>query len=206
LRRHQTANTRPSPGATVRRAAALSTLLLTLLTLALAPPAAADTPARDKRAARFEVAFMREMIDHHEMGVHMAHPCIEKAVHADLRRLCRSIARVQAAEIKTMQKWLRDWYRIDHQPSMDHPGHHRDMQTLESLSGAKFEIAFLELMIEHHLPAVEEGMECLEEAEHAKLKRLCQGIVTSQVREINQMQVWLCKWYKRCDFRDPLET
>jgi uncharacterized protein (DUF305 family) len=177
-----------------------------LLTLALAPPAAADTPARDKRAARFEVAFMREMIDHHEMGVHMAHPCIEKAVHADLRRLCRSIARVQAAEIKTMQKWLRDWYRIDHQPSMDHPGHHRDMQTLESLSGAKFEIAFLELMIEHHLPAVEEGMECLEEAEHAKLKRLCQGIVTSQVREINQMQVWLCKWYKRCDFRDPLET
>ncbi|HEX2041490.1 MAG TPA: DUF305 domain-containing protein [Acidimicrobiales bacterium] len=206
MRRHQTANTRPSPGATGRRAAALSTLLLTLLTLALAPPAAADTPARDKRAARFEVAFMREMIDHHEMGVHMAHPCIEKALHADLRRLCRSIARVQAAEIKTMQKWLRDWYKIDHQPSTDHPGHHRDMETLESLSGAKFEIAFLEMMIEHHLPAVEEGMECLEEAEHAQLKRLCQGIVTSQVREINQMQVWLCKWYKRCDFRDPLET
>ncbi|HEX2273706.1 MAG TPA: DUF305 domain-containing protein, partial [Acidimicrobiales bacterium] len=157
MRRHHSATIRRSPGATVRRAVALSTVFLGFLALALAPPAAASGPARDKRAARFEIAFMREMIDHHEMGVHMAHPCIEKAVHADLRRLCRDIARVQAAEIKTMQKWLRDWYRIDHQPSMDHPGHHRDMQTLESLSGAKFEIAFLEMMIEHHLPAVEEG-------------------------------------------------
>ncbi len=184
----------------------LSTVLVAFLAVALAPPAAANAPASDRRAARFEVAFMREMIDHHQMGVHMAHPCIEKAVHSDLRRLCRSIARVQAAEIKQMQKWLRDWYRADHEPSMDHAGHHRDMQTLERLTGAKFEVAFLEMMIEHHLPAVEEGLECLEEAEHAQLKRLCQSIVTSQVREINQMQVWLCTWYRICEFRDPLET
>ncbi len=190
---------------TVRRTALLSTVLSAFLAVALAAPASANAPAADKRAARFEVAFMTEMIDHHQMGVHMAQPCIEKAVHSDLRRLCRSIARVQAAEIKQMQKWLRDWYRIDHEPSMDHAGHHRDMQTLERLSGAKFEIAWLEMMIEHHLPAVEEGLECLEEAEHAQLKKLCQSIVTSQVREINQMQVWLCKWYKKCEFRDPVE-
>ena len=190
---------------TVRRTALLSTALSAFLAVALAAPASANAPAADKRAARFEVAFMTEMIDHHQMGVHMAQPCIEKAVHSDLRRRCRSIARVQAAEIKQMQKWLNDWYRIDHEPSMDHAGHHRDMQTLESLSGGKFEIAFLELMIEHHLPAVEEGLECLEEAQHVQLKKLCQSIVTSQVREINQMQVWLCKWYKKCEFRDPVE-
>lgn len=191
-------------GGTVRRTAVLSTVLLSFLALVLAPPASANAPAKDKRAARFEVAYLTEMIDHHQMGVHMAHPCIEKAVHAELRRLCRNIARVQAAEIKTMQKWLHDWYRIDHEPSMDHPGHHRDMQTLESLSGAKFEKAFLEMMIEHHIMAVEDSQECLEDAEHAQLKRLCQSILTSQVREINQMQLWLCKWYKECDFDNPL--
>ncbi len=190
---------------TVRRTALLSTVLSAFLAVALAAPASANAPAADKRAARSEVAFMTEMIDHHQMGVDMAQPCIEKAVHSDLRRLCRSIARVQAAEIKQMQKWLHDWYRIDHEPSMDHAGHHRDMQTLERLSGAKFEIAWLEMMIEHHLPAVEDGLECIEEAEHSQLKKLCQSIVTSQVREINQMQVWLCKWYKKCEFRDPVE-
>jgi uncharacterized protein (DUF305 family) len=205
LQADQRNTVRPSSRGTVRRTAVFSTLVVAMLALVLAPPASANAPARDRKAARFEVAFMREMIDHHQMGVHMAHPCIEKAVHSELRRLCRSIARVQAAEITQMQKWLRDWYRIDHEPSMDHPGHHRDMQTLERLSGAKFEIAFLELMIEHHLPAVEDGLECLEEADHSQLKKLCQNIVTSQVREINQMQVWLCKWYKKCEFRDPVE-
>jgi uncharacterized protein (DUF305 family) len=204
--RHDHANiVRSSARRRVRPTTLLSTLLVALVALALAPPASANAPARDRDTARFEVAFMEEMIDHHQMGVHMAQPCIEKAVHSDLRRLCRSIARVQAAEIKTMQKWLHDWYRIDHEPSMDHAGHHRDMRTLERLSGGKFEVAFLELMIEHHLPAVQDGLECLEEAEHAQLKKLCQSIVTSQVREINQMQVWLCKWYKKCDFRDPIE-
>jgi uncharacterized protein (DUF305 family) len=206
LRHDQRKTTRPSSRGTVRRAAVLSAVAAAFLALVLAPPALANGPAADRRAARFEVAFMEEMIDHHQMGVHMAHVCVDKAVHSDLRRLCRSIARVQAAEIKTMQKWLREWYRVDHEPSMDHPGHHRDMATLQRLSGAKFEIAFLEMMIEHHLPAVEEGLECLEDAEHAQLKRLCESIVTSQVREINQMQVWLCKWYKKCNFRDPLET
>ena len=72
-------------------------------------------------------------------------------------------------------------------------------------NAARFEVAFLEMRIEHHLPAMRDGLECIEEAEHAQLKRLCQSIVTSQVREINQMQVWLCKWYKKCDFRDPIE-
>jgi uncharacterized protein (DUF305 family) len=204
LRDHTYTIRRPR-GATVRRTAVLSTVLLSFLALVVAPPASANAPAKEKRAARFEVAYLTEMIDHHQMGVHMAQPCIEKAVHAELRRLCRNIARVQAAEIKTMQKWLHDWYRIDHEPSMDHAGHHRDMETLESLSGGKFEKAFLEMMIEHHVGAVVDSQECLEKAEHAQLKRLCQSIIVSQVREINQMQLWLCKWYRECDFRDPLD-
>ena len=161
--RHDHANiVRSSARRRVRPTALLTTLLVALVALTLAPPASANAPARDRNAARFEIAFMEEIIDHHQMGVHMAQPCIEKAVHSDLRRLCRSIARVQAAEIKTMQKWLHDWYRIDHEPSMDHAGHHRDMQTLERLSGGRFEVAFLEMMIEHHLPAVQDGLECIE--------------------------------------------
>ncbi len=186
------------------RTGVLSGVLLAFLGLIFAPPASADAPASDRRAAAFEVAFMREMIDHHQMGVHMAEVCLDKDVRPALRRLCRSIARVQAEEIELMLEWLEDWYGIRHEPSMDDPHHHHQMMQLEALEGPEFEEAFLEMMIEHHVPAVVEGRECATEAEHRQLKRLCRSIFTSQIREIVQMQVWLCRWFGECEFRNPL--
>jgi uncharacterized protein (DUF305 family) len=145
------------------------------------------------------------MINHHQMGVHMADVCLDKNVRPQLRRLCQSIARVQAAEIEQMQEWLRDWYGIEHEPVMDDPHHHHQIMQLQELFGGEFEAAFLEMMIEHHAPAVGEGRDCTEEAEHAQLKRLCQRIISSQTREITQMQVWLCRWFGECDdLRNPL--
>lgn len=60
------------------------------------------------------------------------------------------------------------------------------------------------MMVEHHAMAVVEGMECLRQASHHELRALCANIVSSQIREIVQMQVWLCLWYGECDFRNPL--
>lgn len=36
-------------------------------------------------------------------------------------------------------------------------------------------------------------------AEHRELLRLCRSIVMTQLREIRQMQMWLCRWYGECD-------
>lgn len=195
-----------SPPRAPRRRRILGTvgLLAAFSGLVLAPPASADAPASDPEATSFEVEFLTMMIDHHQMAVHMSEMCVDKAIHEQLVGLCESIMTSQAAEIAQMQAWLADWYGIDHEPSMDDPAHHEQMERLATLSGEEFEVAFLEMMVEHHAMAVIEGRECLREAAHRELRRLCAGIVGTQLREIVRMQVWLCLWYDECDFRLPL--
>ena len=175
-----------------------------MLGLLLATPASADAPASDPETAAFEVQFLEEMIDHHQMAVHMSHLCMESAVHESLRSLCERTASTQASEIAQMRTWLLDWYGIDHEPRMDDPQHHKQMMELESLSGSAFEAAFLRMMIEHHAIAVVDGRECMREAEHAELAQLCRDIFRSQLREIVQMRVWLCRWNGQCSFRSPV--
>ena len=85
----------------------------------------------------------------------------------------------------------------DIQPVTPIGDRHR-MERLASLSGAAYEIAFMEMMIDHHAAAVEEGTECLQQAYHDPLLELCQNIVVSQSMEIRQMRTWLCSWYGRC--------
>ena len=177
--------------------AALGSLLAAVL---LAAPATADAPAASPRAAAFEVPFMEEMIDHHQMGVHMSEMCLDKADHEELAGLCEMIISSQAAEIEQMQGWLFDWYGIDHEPMMDDPHHHHQMMQLAELSGAQFEIAFLQMMSEHHVMAVDEGLQCIRSAEHGELRDLCRDIVVIQLREIAQMESWLCRWYGDCRF------
>lgn len=187
-----------------RRAAGAAALLCVLLGLLLPTPASADAPAANDETAAFEVQFLTMMIDHHQMALHMSELCLERAVHDELVGLCEQIASSQSAEIETMQGWLAEWYGIDHEPSMDDPAHHGQMEHLATLSGEEFEQAFLEMMIEHHAMAVVEALECLGDAGHRELRGLCAGIVGSQLREIVRMQVWLCRWYGHCDFRSPL--
>lgn len=156
---------------------------------------AAPSPSRS--TTTYEQKFMMNMIDHHQMAIEMAELCLAKAVHQELRDLCSSIIAVQSAEIRRMQRWLRDWYSVSYTPQMSKSGE-RDLRRLSMLSGADFEIAFMEMMIMHHEAAIEEAQQCSDRASHSQLLELCENIATSQSAEIQQMEEWLCAWYGRC--------
>ena len=186
-----------------RRNHTTSTILPLLLAFAFSVLAAgsasakADDPAPNKATAKFEITFMEGMIDHHFMAVQMANICLQKAVHEELRTLCQNIANTQSQEIATMQSWLQDWYGISYQPQMK-TGDMRVLEKLSSLSGAEFEIEFMQMMIEHHLAAIREASKCVERAYHEALRDLCEGIIVTQAAEIEQMRTWLCQWYGIC--------
>lgn len=154
-------------------------------------------PASTNAASKFEIDFLTTMIEHHAMAVQMARTCSTRATHAELRTLCEQIKTAQQSEITTMQGWLQSWYGITHNPKMKQ-GDMRQMTRLGSLSGSAFEIAFLEMMVQHHQMAIREADPCLRRASHAELKTLCQNIHTAQQAEIAQMKRWLCQWYKKC--------
>lgn len=62
------------------------------------------------RGAEFEIAFLREMIKHHRMGIPMMEPAAKNAAHPDARRLADKMIKDQQAEITQMQQWLKKWY------------------------------------------------------------------------------------------------
>lgn len=159
--------------------------------------ASASAPAPDPAVARYEVRFMERMIDHHAMAVEMATVCEQKAIHSELRELCTDIRTSQAQEISTFQSWLQDWYGVSHTPEMP-PGHMQQMEKLAALSGAEFEIEFMESMIKHHRTAVRRAGHCQERAYHGALREMCEGMIEAQLLEIQLMQEWLCQWYQRC--------
>lgn len=169
-----------------------------------AAPAVADAPAASEQAARFEVDFLIDMIDHHAMAVGMAETCVENAIHEELRNVCQSIIETQEQEIQQMQAWLADWYGLAHEPQMTE-GDMRSMEKLASLSGAEFEIRFMESMIRHHWRAIGEAEKCLDKAEHQELIDMCSNIRDTQTSEIALMQTWLEQWYGRSGGR-PIST
>lgn len=140
---------------------------------------------------------MTGMIDHHAMAIEMGEMCLENAVHAELRAMCEDVITAQGAEIETMQSWLEDWYAVSYEPEMSQ-GEMRQMEKLAALSGAEFEIRFMEMLLRHHQKAITEAEKCVDRAYHGELGGLCEGIIETQSAEIAQLETWLCQLYGRC--------
>ena len=172
-------------------------LLAMTLVVSPAGTVAADGPAPTRAQARFEVEFMKDMIDHHAMAVMTAILCEDRAVHPELLALCEQIVATQTAEIEEMQGWLEDWYGVEYEPRMT-KGMQRQVDKLAELDGAEFEITFMQTMIRHHRTAVREGLKCVDKAYHEDLVELCEDIVEAQTAEIALMREWLCDWYDIC--------
>lgn len=171
-----------------------------LVVLALAAVSAAqEDPAarlRGLSGAAFEVAFMQEMIIHHEMAVEMAKVAQERATRAELKTMAESIIAEQGKEIDQMTAWLRDWHGAQRTP-MDHAMMQemdREMAALKAASGDDFDRKFAEAMIVHHQSAIDMARLVADRAERDELKALALGIIDAQSREIEQMRQWLQAW------------
>ena len=160
-------------------------------------PVHADGPAPNRRTARFEIDFMKTMIDHHNMAVEMAELCLDRAIHDELESMCEEVIAAQTAEIDDMQSWLDDWYGISYEPRMSETDR-RQLRALAKLRRKKFEIEFMQMMIEHHSVAIEEAEECVDRAFHEELDELCHNIIETQSAEIDLLEGWLCDWYRIC--------
>lgn len=62
-------------------------------------------------------------------------------------------------------------------------------------SVARYEVRFLEKMIDHHAMAVMMAQLCEDKAVHNDLKEMCSQMEEDQQAEITLMQSWLSDWY-----------
>jgi hypothetical protein len=62
-----------------------------------------------KTGNEFDIAFLNEMIIHHQGAVDMAQMVLTSSKRPELISLARDIIRTQEAEIKMMQNWKTEW-------------------------------------------------------------------------------------------------
>lgn len=79
--------------------------------------------------------------------------------------------------------------------------HNEDSMTMDSMvnvlvgkSGDKFDKAFLEGMIEHHVGAVDMAKLASKNAKHQELKDMAKNIIDAQEVEIETMKDWQKDW------------
>jgi hypothetical protein len=200
----------------------------------LAFPAQAEAPGRGL-TAQFEKDYLIFIINHHFSGLRIgelaAGTDIErdamvndpqegtsptpntaetqaKASDDEIKSLARRTNRVQREEIMKAQKFLREWYGIEHTPQLMPKGQEQIQALEQTPAGKQFDQAFLKVFSAHHYRAMTQSQDCRVKAdlEHEELKHYCEGIVQVQTRQINIMRKMLCSEFNICDYQPTTDV
>lgn len=161
--------------------------------------------ALEKLSGRaFDVAFMSQMIGHHQGAVDMAAMEVKNGKRADVKAAAQAVIDAQKKEIAQLTAWLKTWYatapdkaqvdlmKTDMKPMMD-----KAMSGMTPMAGHAMNAdrAFLEGMIPHHQDAIDMSKIALKKAARPELRRFAQLVIDDQSREIKQYQAWLKAGY-----------
>jgi len=152
-----------------------------------------------------DVAFLQNMVPHHRQAVEMAEMVPDQTTRPELLELSGAIISSQSAEVDRMNGLLEaageepamEMEGMDHSAgAMDMPGMMApaDMDELARLRGQEFDLAFLDMMTEHHQGAIEMAEQVLEEGEDPEVAGLARDIIAAQRAEIDQMAQWRQEW------------
>lgn len=158
-------------------------------------------------ASTIDKHFIEQMIPHHEGAIAMANLALQKAKHPEIKTLATAIIAAQTTEIQSMNGWYQDWFGsavpkvstgmmdggMMSQSGM-HMGGQEDMTALENATD--FDKAFIEEMIPHHQLAIMMANMLQSGTNRPEMQELAKNIISSQSKEIQQMQAWYTQWYK----------
>lgn len=201
--------------------------LLWSAVLSITAPASADEPGRG-RTAELEIEFMKTTIDHHYSALRITELAAgtdlrrdaalsptegtapspgfaatpAKATLDDLKSLARRNNRMQREEILTLQAFLRDWYKIDHQPTLRPEGWAMIRRLEAARPGADFNQHFYKIFTRHHYEMLGHANACLAGADmrHEELRMECRNMWHGQVSDIDTMRRELERHFGIVDF------
>lgn len=163
-----------------------------LLGLLAGPDAPGDTSA--------DAGFARDMATHHEQAVEMAEAIRARSPAKDIAVLATDIALTQQAQIGRMRGWLDAWGlaptgRELPMTWMGHPAgglmpgmaSRAEIAALAEAATPDAEVVFLRLMIRHHQGGVLMAEGAVARARTPDVRRLAEGIIGAQRREISLM-------------------
>jgi uncharacterized protein (DUF305 family) len=175
-----------------------------------------DQPTTDS----VDAGFARDMSRHHLQAIEMANLALTHSQDAEVQRLAFDISATQTNQVGRMQGWLTLWglpvtgsdpmswmddgamaghdmSAMDSTAAADDgavmPGMatETELTQLRALSGAPFDVMFLQLMIRHHEGGLEMAQYGEEHAAEAVVRSLAGSIVAAQSAETATMEQML---------------
>jgi uncharacterized protein (DUF305 family) len=148
-----------------------------------------------------DVTFTQRMIPHHQQAIKMAEAIKARTTRPELVKLAGTITTTQGEEIARMQGWLRAWGKPEAMAGMDHDQTmmlgmmgQGEMDQLMGLKGARFDLAFVDMMTRHHRGAIQMATTELKDGSLPEAKQLAQQIISAQQREVSQLAAWKRSW------------
>ncbi|MBV6761444.1 DUF305 domain-containing protein [Rhodococcus opacus] len=159
-----------------------------------------------------DVTFLQMMYPHHAQAVEMANMVGGRSTNPQVLDLAKNIAAAQGPEMEQMSALLEKWGKAvpstdagGGMSGMNHGGMSgmadgggmtgmmtpEQMTDLAGKSGADFDTAWLNMMIEHHTGAIEMAQTELADGDNADAKQLATAIVGAQQAEITSMTALL---------------
>jgi len=153
-------------------------------------------------ATPYDVRFLDNMSEHHQMAVDMTKLADARAAHVELKSLAAKMQTDQAKEIVQM-KQMRQRFAdapmagMGSMPKMDmpKPDTPMDMRKLTAAKGDTFDHHFIDMMIPHHEAAIVMADDAVLNAQSEDLKRMAKAMSLAQREEIEQMKTWRSSWF-----------
>jgi len=137
----------------------------------------------------FNIAFMSQMIAHHQGALDMAQQALTVAKHAETKKEARMVISDQKKEIEQMTGWLQKWYGVE--PSQKQADlMNSDMKGMMSMK-IMSDRMFFEMMIPHHQAAIDMSKPALKQSDRAEVKQLARNIIKAQKAGISRYKTLL---------------
>ena len=130
----------------------------------------------------FDIAFLSQMIAHHQAAVVMAEQALKTASKPETKEEAQKVVDAQTREIAQMTGWLKDWHGAE--PSKEQQALvNTDMEAMMSMPITSDQ-AFFKIMIPHHQGAIDMSELVPDRSERAEVKQLAEQIIRDQKAEI----------------------
>ena len=137
---------------------------------------------RSLRGKAFDIAFLSQMIPHHQGALKMARDARPTLKDAHVKEHAQQIITDQTKEIREMGALLKNDYKT--QPVAAHMNRMKaDMKGMMAMK-PKGDHEFLEMMIPHHQGAIDMSRLALKNSSSPKIKALANRIIKEQAAEI----------------------
>ena len=141
---------------------------------------------RELNGKDFDVAFMSQMITHHQGAIDMAEQTLKVAQKPETKQEAQKVIDAQTKEIAQMEGWLKEWYSTapvkEQQDLM-----HKDMAAMMGMP-IQGDQMFFDMMIPHHEGAVEMSQMAVEKSQRQELKDMAAKMKQDQTAEIQKYE------------------